>query len=40
MEVANAADLRDSEGFLTATIVVVRPKPQAVELIRRYKMAL
>jgi len=29
------------EGFLTATVVVaVRPEPQAVELVRRYKMAL
>jgi len=29
------------EGFLTATVVVaVRPEPQVVELVRRYKMAL
>jgi len=39
--VAGVARGGGGEGFLTATVVVaVRPEPRAVELMRRYKMAL
>jgi len=39
--VAKATDKGGNVGFLTATVVTaVRPEPQAVELVRRYKMAL